>query len=54
MDVKRGYYLSAEYLIGRHMQMLKSKCAGMGRMMTSKMVVWVKWVKHGEQLLYNS
>lgn len=20
MDVKRGYYLSAEYLIGRHMQ----------------------------------
>ena len=35
MDVKRGYYLSAEYLIGRHMQMLKSKRAGMGRMMTS-------------------
>ena len=22
MDVKRGYYLSAEYLIGRHMQPL--------------------------------
>ena len=25
MDVKRGYYLSAEYLIGRHMQMLGLK-----------------------------
>ena len=29
--MKRGYYLSAEYLIGRHMQMLKSKCAGDGQ-----------------------
>ena len=30
MDVKRGYYLSAEYLIGRHMQPLGFDRFGFG------------------------
>lgn len=62
MDVKRGYYLSAEYLIGRHMQMLACICVTRVKLRSTRFVwprdlslcTWLSVVmwQHAHQVLH--